>query len=98
MQRSSKDRAAVLREPECLKRPNGRLRRREQPDHSEPAMTTLNNHVPLDKFYILERKGPSRPTVENLAASIQGALSGLQVDAEKLRGKRLAVTVGSRGI
>lgn len=61
-------------------------------------MTTLNNHVPLDSFYILERKGPSRPKVENLNGCIQAALLGLQVNADKLRGKRLAVTVGSRGI
>ena len=61
-------------------------------------MTTLNNHVPLDSFYILERKGPSCPKVENLSDSIQAALYGLQVSADKLSGKRIAVTVGSRGI
>jgi hypothetical protein len=57
-----------------------------------------NNHVPLTDFYILERKAPSRPKLEDLGGAIRATLAGLGVEPAKLQGKRLAVTVGSRGI
>ena len=57
-----------------------------------------NQHLPLPNFYFLERKGPSRPPLEDLGASIQTHLAGLNLAAEKLRGRRIAIAVGSRGI
>ena len=59
---------------------------------------THNHHIPLASFYILERKGPSRPKIDDLSGSICAALAGLGVEAGKLHGKRIALTVGSRGI
>lgn len=59
---------------------------------------TNNHHVPLADFYILERKAPSRPKIDDVGGAVRAALSGLGVQAEKLQGKRLALTVGSRGI
>jgi hypothetical protein len=59
---------------------------------------TSNGHIPLASFYLLERTEPSLPKLDEVGSSIQEALRGLGIAAEKLRGKRLAVTVGSRGI
>jgi hypothetical protein len=59
---------------------------------------THNPHQPLADFYILERKAPSRPKIDDLSASIRAALTGLAVEGHKLQGKRIALTVGSRGI
>jgi hypothetical protein len=59
---------------------------------------TNYHHVPLSNFYFLERKAPSRPRLDDLSGSILAALAGLGVGAGKLRGKRIALTVGSRGI
>ena len=55
-------------------------------------------HLPLSPFYVLERKAPSHPALSNPCASVQAQLSRLRLPAEKLRGRRIAVTVGSRGI
>ncbi len=52
----------------------------------------------MGNFRILERTGPSRPPIENLEAEIHHRLSALGIDAGSLRGKRIAVTAGSRGI
>jgi len=57
-----------------------------------------NQHLPLSSFYFLERKGPSRPPLDDLRASVQAQLAGLGLEAEKLRGRRIAIAVGSRGI
>jgi len=57
-----------------------------------------NHHLPLSGFYFLERKGPSRPPIDDLGASVPAHLAGLELAAEKLRGRRIAITVGSRGI
>jgi hypothetical protein len=59
---------------------------------------TNHQHVPLAEFYILERKSPSRPKLKDLSGTIRAALTGLAVEPAKLQGKRLALTVGSRGI
>jgi hypothetical protein len=59
---------------------------------------TNNHHIPLSKFYILERKAPSRPRIQNLREVIHSALNGLGVQPERLRDKRIALTAGSRGI
>jgi hypothetical protein len=57
-----------------------------------------NHHLPLSSFFFLERKAPSRPPLDDLQASVQARLAGLGLAAEKLRGRRIAVAVGSRGI
>jgi hypothetical protein len=57
-----------------------------------------NQHLPLSSFYFLERKAPSRPPLDDLSASVQIHLAGLGLAAEKLRGRRIAIAVGSRGI
>jgi hypothetical protein len=55
-------------------------------------------HLPLSSFYLLERKAPSRPPMDDLPASVQAQLAALGLAADKLRGRRIAITVGSRGI
>ena len=55
-------------------------------------------HLPLSSFYLLERKAPSRPPIDDLPASVQAQLAALGLAADKLRGRRIAITVGSRGI
>lgn len=57
-----------------------------------------HSHIPISDFYVLERKGPSRPKIDDLRGTIQSTLTGISVDPAKLRGKRIALTVGSRGI
>jgi Lactate racemase N-terminal domain len=57
-----------------------------------------NHHLALSDFYLLERRAPSRPRLDDLDASVQGCLAGLGLAAEELRGRRIAVAVGSRGI
>jgi hypothetical protein len=59
---------------------------------------TTNGHIPLASFYLLERTEPSLPKLDDLGSSILETLRGLGIAAEKLRGKRVAVAVGSRGI
>jgi acyl-CoA synthetase (AMP-forming)/AMP-acid ligase II len=59
---------------------------------------TTNGHIPLASFYLLERTEPSLPKLEDLSGAIQETLRGLGMAAEKLRGKHIAVAVGSRGI
>jgi hypothetical protein len=59
---------------------------------------TINGHLPLTSFYLLERTEPSLPKLVNLGRLILETLAGLGIAAEKLRGKRVAVAVGSRGI
>jgi len=61
-------------------------------------MINENHHLPLPNFYFLERKAPGRPAIADLRTSVQACLGGLSMAAEKLRGRRLAVAVGSRGI
>jgi hypothetical protein len=57
-----------------------------------------NHHLSLSSFFFLERKAPSRPPLDDLPASVQAQLAGLGLTADKLRGRRIAVAVGSRGI
>jgi len=57
-----------------------------------------DGHIPLAPFYLLERTEPSLPKLDDLRGSIFETLGGLGIAAEKLRGKRIAVAVGSRGI
>jgi len=60
--------------------------------------TNQNHHLPLSDFYFLERKAPGRPAIADLPAAVQSQLAGLGLAAGKLRGRRVAITVGSRGI
>ncbi|HZO99746.1 MAG TPA: DUF362 domain-containing protein [Terriglobia bacterium] len=57
-----------------------------------------NGHIPLARISFLERTGASVPAVSDLAGEIGRRLSGLNIPFEKLRGRRIAVTVGSRGV
>ena len=57
-----------------------------------------DGHIPLASFYLLERTGPSLAKLDDLSRSIVATLEGLGIAPEKLRGKRIAVAVGSRGI
>src|SRR5579864_2714816 len=55
-------------------------------------------HVPLSPIFLLQRKAPSSTALKDIHSAIQHALSALQLPSAKIRGKRIAVTVGSRGI
>lgn len=59
---------------------------------------TTDEHISLAPFRILERTAPSVPGVTQLEPEIQRALSALSLPAERLRGRRIALSVGSRGI
>lgn len=52
----------------------------------------------MARFRYLERTGASMPALADLEGEIQRALAGLGLEASKLRGKRIAVPAGSRGI
>jgi hypothetical protein len=57
-----------------------------------------DGHIPLASFYLLERTEPSLTKLDDLSRSIVATLEGLGIAPEKLRGKRIAIAVGSRGI
>lgn len=59
---------------------------------------TTDGHLPLSPFRFLERTGAGAPKLEALEKEVHSALQGLHLPAEKLRGMRVAVSVGSRGI
>ncbi len=59
---------------------------------------SIDGHTPLTRFHLLEKTSASVPALERLDSEIQQALSGLGLPQEKLRGRRIAVAVGSRGI
>ncbi len=59
---------------------------------------STNAHIPLGNFRILERTKPSLPELTDLPQQIVSALGALALPAERLRNKRIAVAVGSRGI
>ncbi|MGO9270551.1 MAG: lactate racemase domain-containing protein [Terriglobia bacterium] len=50
------------------------------------------------RFHYLERISPSAPAVEHVEDEIHATLSGLNVPDEKLRGRKVGITVGSRGV
>lgn len=60
--------------------------------------TNGNHHLTLSGFHFLERKGPSRPAIADVAGSVRANLDGLGVAVDKLHGRSIAVAVGSRGI
>jgi hypothetical protein len=57
-----------------------------------------DGHIPLTSFCLLERTEPSLLKLDDLSGSILEALKGLGISTEKLRGRRIAVAVGSRGV
>jgi Lactate racemase N-terminal domain len=57
-----------------------------------------NRHNALARFQILERISATVPAIENLDAEIHRELSQLNLSPEKLKGRSIAVTVGSRGV
>jgi Lactate racemase N-terminal domain len=57
-----------------------------------------NGHIPISSFKLLERTAPSMPGVADLEGEIRQSLSGLGIPKERLAGKSIAVTAGSRGI
>lgn len=59
---------------------------------------TSNAQLPISTFRILERAGSSVPKLEALQEEIHASLSILELSADKLAGKRVAISVGSRGI
>jgi Lactate racemase N-terminal domain len=62
------------------------------------AKMSNNGHVPVTSFRLLERTSPSLPGVPDLEGEIRKSLSGLGIPTERLAGKSIAVTAGSRGI
>ena len=61
-------------------------------------MNSSDGQIRLAPFQILERTAATLPAIASLEEEIHQSLSGLQVPHAKLRGKRIAVTCGSRGI
>ena len=59
---------------------------------------TGNGMNPLGQLHLIERIAPSSPALAELTTDVQHALSALSVSSDRLRGKRIAVSVGSRGI
>ena len=57
-----------------------------------------DGHIPLASFFLLERTEPALPKLADLSGTILESLKGLGIAAGKLRGKRVAIAVGSRGI
>jgi len=57
-----------------------------------------NGHTPLPVFQILERTGATVPPISDLGRETHQRLSALELPADGLRGRSVAVAVGSRGI
>lgn len=57
-----------------------------------------DEHNSLAPFHILERICASVPPVDRLENEIQRALAAINLPAQALRGRTVAVTVGSRGV
>jgi hypothetical protein len=61
------------------------------------AMTN-NGKLSISPCKILQRTHASFPKVKDLSIEIRTALSSLQLPVEEIRGKRIAIAIGSRGI
>lgn len=59
---------------------------------------TSDGHIPLANFRVLERTGASVPEVTDLASAVQQRLAALNLPPDRVRARRIAVAVGSRGI
>lgn len=57
-----------------------------------------NGQINLAAFQILERDSATVPAIEDLETEIHGALSEIDLPRENLKGRLIAVTVGSRGV
>ncbi len=57
-----------------------------------------SNGVPLSELWILERNRPTLAAIGDVEGEVLRCLLELQLPAERLRGRRIAVTAGSRGI
>ncbi len=56
-----------------------------------------DGHIALPNFRLLERAGPTIPALRGLGGEIRAALSGVGLTPAQLRGRSIAVGVGSRG-
>ena len=54
--------------------------------------------ITLPPMHRLQRMAPTMPGIQDLPAQIHRALDEAQLDSERLSGKSIALTVGSRGI
>lgn len=59
---------------------------------------STNGHIPVADFRFLERTSPSMPGLPDVEGEVRKALAGLRIPQERLAGKRIAISVGSRGI
>jgi hypothetical protein len=59
---------------------------------------TISEHIPLSPIRFLERTDPTIQGLSNLDLEIHNCLSSLNIPPEKLRQRKIAITVGSRGI
>src|SRR5437667_5101763 len=57
-----------------------------------------NSDLGFAPFHILERTRAGLPGLPDLEEAIRRELSALSLPLQKLRGRRIAVTVGSRGV
>ncbi|MGH9360010.1 MAG: lactate racemase domain-containing protein [Terriglobia bacterium] len=57
-----------------------------------------NGHIPLSPFRWLTRTAPGAPELADLPLEIHRELDRLSIPRERLAGRRIAVTAGSRGI
>lgn len=57
-----------------------------------------NGHIPISSFRLLERTSPTMPGITDLEGEIRQSLGGLGIPKERLAGRSVAVTAGSRGI
>ena len=57
-----------------------------------------NPQFALSPLRLLERTAPSVPEIPQLEKEISHALSALELSPERLRGRRIGVTAGSRGL
>jgi len=64
----------------------------------EGKKMSMDGHVLLSAFRLLERTSPTMPGVEDLDGEIRQSLSALAIPHKRLQGKSIAVTAGSRGI
>jgi Lactate racemase N-terminal domain len=59
---------------------------------------SANQPIPLGRLQFLERTSPGMPRLEHLEDQVRQELSALHLPPEQIRGRRIAVTAGSRGI
>ncbi len=65
---------------------------------SEGLTMKSDDHLPLTRFLLLKRTSASAPQLVDLKVEIHQALSALRLPKDKFQGRRIAVSVGSRGI